>query len=342
MGGKDNAIRAGVRGESAQGVTVNVPYQMQGHSSGLWFTMVLCHACNAGASEGSCTVQGKQMQALARCSGPDGQALLGRLASIVSPMRETVWAQELAGHPDKALVDELLRGIKSGFRVGYDKSLAPLKAHHRNMQLATEHREVVTKYLTAEIEAGRVVLVGTAEALGIHCSPFGVIPKKSKPGKFRLILNLSAPEGASVNDGISKELATLSYVSLDQVADSAARLGRGLLLAKMDIKQAYRQVLVHPQDRRLLGMLWEDNVYVDTTLPFGLRSAPLVFTAVVDAAQWVMKKQGISQVFHYVDDFITLGANATECSRNNTIMHEVCSKLGLPAEPRRTRALLRA
>ncbi len=228
------------------------------------------------------------MQALARCSGPDGQALLGRLASIVSPMRETIWAQELAGHPDKALVDELLRGIKSGFRVGYDKSLAPLKAHHRNMQSATEHREVVTKYLTAEIEAGRVVLVGTtsqAEALGIHCSPFGVIPKKSKPDKFRLILNLSAPEGASVNDGISKELATLSYVSLDQVADTAARLGRGLLLAKMDIKQAYRQVSVH------------------------------------------------SQVFHYVDDFITLGASATECSRNNTIMHEVCSKLGLPAEP---------
>ncbi len=317
-------------------VTANVPCQMRGHSSGLWFTMGLCHACNAGASEGSYTVQGEQMQALARCSGPDGQALSGRLASIVSPMRETVWARELEGHPDKALVEELLRGIKSGFRVGYDKSQAPLKAHHRNMQSATEHREVVTKYLTAEIEAGRVVLEGTtsqAEALDVHCSPFGVIPKKSKPGKFRLILNLSAPEGASVNDGISKELATLSYVSLDQVADTAARLGRGSLLAKMDIKQAYRQVSVHPQDRRLLGMLWEDKVYVDTTLPFGLRSAPLVFTAVADAAQWVMKKQGISQVFHYVDDFITLGASATECSRNNTIMHEVCSMLGLPAEP---------
>ena len=108
MGGKDNATRAGVKGGICTWVTVNVPYQMQGHSSGLWLTMVLCHACNAGASEGSYTVQGKQMQALARCSGPDGQALSGRLASIVSPMRETVWAQELAGHPDKALVDELL------------------------------------------------------------------------------------------------------------------------------------------------------------------------------------------------------------------------------------------
>ncbi len=118
-------------------VTANVPCQMRGHSSGLWFTMGLCHACNAGASEGSYTVQGEQMQALARCSGPDGQALSGRLASIVSPMRETVWARELEGHPDKALVEELLRGIKSGFRVGYDKSQAPRRLHHRTLQSAT-------------------------------------------------------------------------------------------------------------------------------------------------------------------------------------------------------------
>ncbi len=87
-----------------------------------------------------------------------------------------------------------------------------------------------------------------------------------------------------MNDGICKELATLSYVSLDEVAETAAKLGRGTWMAKMDIKQAYRQVPVHPQDRPLLGMLWNDKVYVDTTLPFGLRSAPLLFTAIADAA----------------------------------------------------------
>ena len=49
------------------------------------------------------------------------------------------------------------------------------------------------------------------------------------------------------------------------------------MLAKMDIKHAYRNVPVHPVDRRLLGMCWEDIVYVDTTLPIGLRFAPLIF-----------------------------------------------------------------
>ncbi len=67
---------------------------------------------------------------------------------------------------------------------------------------------------------------------------------------------------------------------------------------KMDIMQAYRQIPVHPQDRRLLGMAWDGKVYVDTTLPFSLRSAPLLFTAVADAAQWVMTKHGAAHVFH--------------------------------------------
>ena len=48
-----------------------------------------------------------------------------------------------------------------------------------------------------ELEAGR--------ALGVHVSPYGVIPKKSKPNKWRLILDLSSPTGHSVNEGIDKE-----------------------------------------------------------------------------------------------------------------------------------------
>ena len=41
--------------------------------------------------------------------------------------------------------------------------------------------EVVAAYLEKEMEEGRVVRAGTAEqaeGIGIHCSPFGVIPKR--------------------------------------------------------------------------------------------------------------------------------------------------------------------
>ena len=42
------------------------------------------------------------------------------------------------------------------------------------------------------------------------------------------------------------------------------------MLAKLDLKEAYRMVPVHPQDRVLLGMHWKGETYVDAALPFGL------------------------------------------------------------------------
>ena len=53
-------------------------------------------------------------------------------------------------------------------------------------------------------------------------------------------------------------------------------------------------------------------MYVDGTLPFGLRSAPLLFTALGDALQWVMEQRGFSWVGHYIDDFVTLGDPESE------------------------------
>ena len=75
------------------------------------------------------------------------------------------------------------------------------------------------------------------------------------------------PGGARVNDRIDKEMCSLSYTSVDAVVERILDLGKNALLAKLDIKQAYRMVPVHPQDRLLLGMEWEEYVYVDKALP---------------------------------------------------------------------------
>ncbi len=105
-------------------------------------------------------------------------------------------------------------------------------------------------------------------------------------------VNLSAPEGGSTNDGIARELASVAYTSVEEVVGRIMELGRGALIAKADVKAAYRNVPVHPKDRWLLGMEWKGEAYVDGTLPFGLRSAPLIFTALGDAVEWIAQKKG--------------------------------------------------
>ena len=210
----------------------------------------------------------------------------------------------------------------------YSSSLLPPK---RSMLSTTQHRE--------ELALNRVVQLPkpVAVQLGVHCSPIGVILKRHKPNQWRLIVDLSSPGGASVNDGIDKEMCSLSYTSVDAVVKKILDLGRNALLAKLDIKQAYRMISVHPQDRLLLGMEWEEYVYVDKAFPFGLKSAPIIFTAVADALQWIMQKNGVSYLDHYIDDFITVGkVGSDECSRNFTIMHKSCEATGTPVEPEKS------
>ena len=47
---------------------------------------------------------------------------------------------------------------------------------------------------------------------------------------------------------------SLSYVSIDSIADCIPELRKGALIAKINIKQAYRNIPVHPKDRCLLGV----------------------------------------------------------------------------------------
>ena len=89
---------------------------------------------------------------------------------------------------------------------------------------------------------------------------------------------------------LEKDPFTVQYMKVDDIIDRIMSLGRGTLLAKFDVESAHRITTVHLNDRYLLGMQWQDNYFVDMVLPFGLRSAPYIFSSVADLAEWVLKK----------------------------------------------------
>ena len=61
----------------------------------------------------------------------------------------------------------------------------------------------------------------------------------------------------------------------------------------------------------------DDGLYVDTLLPFGLRSAPAIFNAVAEALVFVIIGQGVIWLDHYLDDFIVVGPQkTTECQKD--------------------------
>lgn len=203
-------------------------------------------------------------------------------------------------------MDYIIQAILHGFRLGFDYGMVQLRSTSRNMQSAEENPEVVEQYLAKECGLGRVV--GPLKPDGrIHVSRFGVIPKSHQLGKWRLIVDLSASRGFSVNDSILSELCSLSYALVDEAVQRIMGCSQGALLAKLDIESAYRIIPVQPDDRLLLGMVWKGSLYVDTALPFGLRSAPKLFNALANGLSWILTAKGTRDLLSYLDNFLFIG-----------------------------------
>ena len=129
----------------------------------------------------------------------------------------------------------------------------------------------------------------------------------------------------------------MSYVSVDDVATKVVGAGRGALMAKFDLKSAYRHVPVHPDDRWLLGMELDGRLFVHTTLPFGLLSAPMIFNVVAEALAHVIRERGVKNLDHYLDDFSLVAPPASSvCGENLRVALGTCEELGFQVATEKT------
>ena len=257
----------------------------------------------------------------------------GTAQQIHTPLRLGAWQQALSLYPNQQLAKFFLDGISEGFRIGYNyRTNGNLKSANKNLEGARQHPEVVDTYLSKEVALNRVAgPYNKSRIPNIQISRFGVIPKGHQQDSWRLIVDLSHPKSSSVNDGIPRDLCGLSYITIDNAIEKILQLGTNTLLAKIDIKSAFRLLPVHPADRHLLGMRWRNLVYLDTCLPFGLRSAPKLFNVLADLLAWLVSKRGVSCCLHYLDDFLTMGPpHTTTCQRNLDILKSTCEELGVP------------
>lgn len=156
-------------------------------------------------------------------------------------------------HPDRVFAGFLEREITYGFRIGF-REQHPLRQGKQHLQSVKDSPQVVDQYIAAEVLAGKLQVAPRNHV--VHINPIGIIPKPHQPGRYRLIVDLSAPKEYSNNDGLPSDLCSVSYVRVDDAITLLRQLGPGALMAKLDLKSAYRMVPVHELDQHLLGITW--------------------------------------------------------------------------------------
>ena len=192
--------------------------------------------------------------ALERCKPVDGWCVAhtSELNKVCPPLHVEAWAASLHDHPDQRFASYLISGLHEGFRIGFNRD-SKLVLAARNLPSASEQKAVLDRIFQEERTRERFIgPFHPGEEWQIN--RMGVIPKSHTPRKWRLITDLWHPPGTSVNDGIDSRIDSLSYITVDDVVSMAAKLGKGALLAKVDIESAYRLFSEHQDNRPLLAL----------------------------------------------------------------------------------------
>lgn len=87
----------------------------------------------------------------------------------------------------------------------------------------------------------------------------------------------------ALNDGIPDSEGKIKYEMFEEAVRALLALGRGSLLAKLDLKDAFHHIPIRAAYWHLLGFKWDDSFYCAVVLSFGLKSAPYIFNLFAEA-----------------------------------------------------------
>lgn len=79
----------------------------------------------------------------------------------------------------------------------------------------------------------------------------------------------------------------------------------GTYMASIDLEEAYLLVTIHPSHRKFLRFQWRRSTFEFVALPFGLATAPFIFTKILRPVLTSIRERGYESVA-YLDDFLLL------------------------------------
>ena len=248
------------------------------------------------------------------------------------------WLSWLLDYPVHEFVLSIQQYLTVGIDIGYKGPELSLVSP--NWASANTFSKEVEAFIQDNIQTGAVV--GPLEQVpeGYRASPLGAFRRKSTQ-KPRVIHDLSWPPGSSVNDHINPAECSVTYVTVDQLANLCA-LYPDPWLVKMDLKAAFLSCPVRDQDIKLLGFRKQDvhgivRSYMFQSLPFGLRSAPRRFDDLAKALLFIMVKRGVpSSVVQYLDDYCCVAPSIQQAQQALDLMVETAELAGFKVQPEKT------
>ena len=191
---------------------------------------------------------------------------------------------------EKITSDPWVLEAVSGYRLELisspSRNTIPITATQQDMELK------ISEEIKAMTAKGAIRPVANPSTQGFFSRIF-LVPKKD--GGSRPVINLRP-----LNQYIKYQHFKMEGMHVVQDL-----LQSGDWMCRIDLKDAYFSIPVHQDDRRYLRFIWQNQHYEFTCLPFGLSSAPRVFTKILRPIMGFFRTQGIRGVI-YLDDLLIM------------------------------------
>nr|XP_046491856.1 uncharacterized protein LOC124223672 [Neodiprion pinetum] len=158
---------------------------------------------------------------------------------------------------------------------------------------------------------------------GQFISTYFLAPKPN--GSDRFILNLK-----KLNTFIDTE-----HFKTEDIRSATRLISLGAFMANLDLQDAYFLIPVGKKCRKFLRFSFEGQLYEFTCLPFGLSSAPRVFTKVIKPVLNWLRSRGFLSVA-YLDDILCIGDNYKSCLDNVKSTVDIFESLGFIVNNRKS------
>ena len=142
----------------------------------------------------------------------------------------------------------------------------------------------------------------------VFLSKMFVIPKSS--GGFRPVFNLH-----ELNSFVDTH-----HFKMESISILKDILQERDFIVKLGLKDAYLTVPIHKDHQCFLQFRWENRFFQFVALPFGLSSAPWIFTKILKPVVVFLRRRGIRLII-YLDDILILNNSfsALEKERDTVI-----------------------
>ena len=101
----------------------------------------------------------------------------------------------------------------------------------------------------------------------------------------------------------------------------------GEWMSSIDLSDAYLHIPIHPNSRKYLRFCHKSQMFQFTSLPFGLATAPQVFTMIVEEVKLIALTRGI-RLHQYLEDWHIRAQSQEEAQLNTQTVVDLTQFLG--------------